>query len=105
MADSKTNRITRGYAVYQHGHVTLLEADVEHESYTFQVKGSNHQVYNVHNEEGSWLCDCADWRGRGPNDPGSFTCKHIDSCYFLLAELKGVGKPATLELADKKVIA
>ena len=34
-----------------------------------------------------------------------FTCKHIDSCYFLLAELKGVGKQATLEVVDKKVIA
>jgi hypothetical protein len=58
----RTDRITRGYAVYQHGHVTLLEADIEHESYTFQVKGSNHEVYEVHYEEGSWICDCPDWR-------------------------------------------
>lgn len=43
--------------------------------------------------------------GQGPKDPGSFTCKHIDSCYFLLAELKGVGKQASLEFAGKKVIA
>jgi uncharacterized Zn finger protein len=105
MANSKTDRITRGYAVYQHGHVTLLEADIEHESYTFRVKGSNHEVYHVHYEEGSWLCECDDWRNRAPKDPGSFLCKHIDSCYFLLAELKGVGKQAALEFADKKVIA
>ena len=105
MAKSKTDRITRGYAIYQHGHCIHLEADIEHESYTFQVKGSNHEVYYIHYEEGSWICDCPDWRGRGPNDPGSFTCKHIDSCYFLLAELKGVGKQAALEFADKKVIA
>jgi len=51
------------------------------------------------------LCECDDWRNRAPKDPGSFTCKHIDSCYFHLAELKGVGKQATLEFADKKVIA
>jgi hypothetical protein len=31
----KTDRITRGHAVYLLGHVTLLEDDVEHESYTF----------------------------------------------------------------------
>ena len=99
----KTDRITRGFAVYLHGHCTILEADVEHESYTFLVKGSNHEVYHVHYEEGSWLCECDDWRNRAPRDPGSFTCKHIDSCYFLLAELKGVGKQSTLEFADKKV--
>jgi len=99
----KTDRITRGYAVYQHGHVTLIEADIEHESYHFQVKGSNHELYNVHYEEGSWLCECEDWRGRAPKDPGSFTCKHIDSCYFLLAEIKGVGSQATLGFTAKEV--
>jgi uncharacterized Zn finger protein len=93
----KTDRITRGYGVYQRGDCTLLDADVEHESYTFQVKGSNHEVYEVHYEDGSWLCECHDWRNRAPGDPGSFTCKHIDSCYFLLADLKGVGKQSTLE--------
>lgn len=99
----KTDRISRGFSVYQHGHVELIEADVEHESYTFQVQGSNHEVYNVHYEEGSWLCECHDWRNRAPGDPGSFTCKHIDSCYFKLAELKGVNKQSTLEFAGVKV--
>lgn len=99
----KSDRISRGHAIYQHGHVELLEADIEHESYTFRVKGSNHEIYMVHYEDGSWLCECHDWKNRAPGDPGSFTCKHIDSCYFLLADIKGVGKQSTLEFETKKV--
>ena len=41
---------------------------------------------------------------RAPGDPGSFTCKHIDSCYFLLADLKGVGKQSTLEFGKAVIV-
>lgn len=93
-----STRIKTGYSLFLQGKVHLVEADPEHDFFQFSVDGSRGDVYDVYFDEGSWLCECYDWKNRAPKDPGAFTCKHITGCFFKLREwfekegLNGKGK-------------
>jgi len=92
-----SDRPVKGYQLYQKGLVECIEADIANESYHFRIKGSNHSWWNVHSEEGSWLCECDDWRNHAPSDPGSFLCKHCIAAIFYLGKLKGIEEQCKLK--------
>ncbi len=85
MAKAKENRFENGWSLYENLQVKLVEADFKNDFFHFQVTGQHCALYDVYYEKGAWLCDCDDWLHRSPNCPGTFTCKHINACYFYMA--------------------
>jgi hypothetical protein len=84
-----TNRVESGWDLYRKGLVKLIEADKENAYYEFEVQGSKNEVWSVYHSEGSWLCECQDYRNH-VKEPGTWSCKHCEACHFKLAEIKGM---------------
>lgn len=89
--------INDGFKLYQKGYVTFLGET--NGLYEFDVLGSkpkrggDRPNYYVTIKDGVGFCNnCWSFKKNWNKHTGSFFCKHIAACLFLLAEIKGVNQ-------------
>lgn len=103
-----SNRMIKGWKLYQSGKVSLLHADDELIQFMVEGEGNDYTV-DWDLKEGVVRCGlCPDYEYRHgyANDEmglnGSFICKHIWGTFWLMAEIRGVNQQSKIEIAEQE---
>lgn len=102
---SVLGRIQKGHNLFTKGNVELVFEDET--MLQFKVKSNKKEYLVSINEHGFRCNECEDWTYRWKRcteEGGSFLCAHCYAAMFKLAELRGVGQQATLQIPQVKEV-
>lgn len=97
---SVLSRVTKGHKLFLKGNVDLVFQDEA--MIQFHVKSGKKEYLVSINSNGIRCNECEDWTYRwkpSVNSGGSFLCSHCYAAIFKLAELRGIGQQATLQIS------